>query len=55
MTARVELDGHLSISVSDTGVGIAPENMEMVLSPFAQADSGLDRRFEGTGLGLPLS
>lgn len=55
VTARIEFDGHLSISVADTGVGIAPEYMELVLSPFAQADSGLDRRFEGTGLGLPLS
>ena len=55
VSARIEPDGHLTISVSDTGVGIAPQDMEMVLSPFAQVESGLDRKFEGTGLGLPLS
>ena len=55
VNARIAPDGGLAIDVADNGVGIAPNDMEMVLSPFAQVDSGLDRRFEGTGLGLPLS
>ncbi len=52
---HLEDDGDLSIVVRDSGPGIAPENHEAVLSPFVQADSGLDRKFDGTGLGLPLS
>jgi PAS domain S-box-containing protein len=55
VTAQIGPDGRLEISVADTGVGIAPQDLEMVLNPFAQADSGLNRRFDGTGLGLPLS
>jgi len=52
--AAVDAVGCLVVSVSDTGVGIAPEDMEEVLRPFGQADSCLQREFEGTGLGLPL-
>jgi signal transduction histidine kinase len=44
----------LSISVEDTGIGIAPENMAHVVRPFFQVDSTLGRRHEGTGLGLSL-
>ena len=55
VTSRTGADGQLEIAVADTGVGIAPEDIQMVLSPFSQADGGLDRRFDGTGLGLPLS
>src|SRR5690606_16559336 len=40
---------------SDTGIGIAPEDIEKVLRPFGQVESALARRFAGTGLGLPLS
>jgi PAS domain S-box-containing protein len=41
-------------SVSDTGIGIPPDKMEIILQPFGQADSRLERAYEGTGLGLPL-
>jgi two-component system cell cycle sensor histidine kinase PleC len=41
--------------VTDTGIGIAPADLGRVLQPFAQAESGLNRRYEGTGLGLPLT
>jgi PAS domain S-box-containing protein len=44
-----------SIVVSDTGIGIAPEDLERVLQPFQQVDGSLQRKYEGTGLGLPLS
>ncbi len=56
VTLRAEMDkvGCLVISISDTGVGIAPQDMERVLQPFGQADSSLHRAYEGTGLGLPL-
>ncbi len=55
VSARTEPDGHLSIAVADNGVGIAEKDKAKVLLPFGQADSGLARRFEGTGLGLPLA
>ena len=47
--------GEMELSVTDTGIGIAKDDIEHVLQPFAQADSGLNRKYEGTGLGLPLS
>lgn len=48
-------DGGLLISVSDTGIGIHPDNIERVFTPFQQIDSHLTREHEGTGLGLPLA
>ena len=41
--------------VADTGIGIALEDIPTALSPFKQIDSALNRKYEGTGLGLPLS
>lgn len=43
------------IQVKDTGIGIAPKDIEKVMTPFGQVDSKLSRKYEGTGLGLPLS
>ena len=48
-------DGHFNIIVADTGIGIAPENLNKVFIPFWQAESDDGRRFQGTGLGLPLT
>ncbi len=55
ISARVESDGQLAIAIADTGEGIPAEHLKDVLSPFRQVESGLNRRFDGTGLGLPLS
>jgi signal transduction histidine kinase len=48
-------NGMLEIEVADNGIGIAPEDMPLAMAPFGQVDSTLSRRYEGTGLGLPLS
>jgi PAS domain S-box-containing protein len=50
-----ESDGNVEVAVSDTGIGIAPEDQERVFQPFVQIDSSLSRQHRGTGLGLPLS
>jgi PAS domain S-box-containing protein len=44
----------LRISVSDSGIGISGDGMEQLFTPFSQIDSGLARKFEGTGLGLAM-
>ena len=48
-------DGGIRISVRDTGIGMNEEQLKHALEPFWQADTGLDRAFEGTGLGLALT
>jgi len=56
VTIEAGLDpaGDMAITVRDTGIGIAPEHMSVILQPFGQADAKLERKYEGTGLGLPL-
>ncbi|MFN5857481.1 MAG: hybrid sensor histidine kinase/response regulator, partial [Pseudanabaenaceae cyanobacterium] len=44
----------IRISIIDTGIGIAPENINKLFQPFVQIDSALNRQYEGTGLGLAL-
>jgi signal transduction histidine kinase len=55
VTAEQLPGGGISVSVIDTGIGIDPDDFAKVLAPFGQVDSGLGRKYEGTGLGLPLS
>ncbi|HEY1632841.1 MAG TPA: MHYT domain-containing protein [Rhizomicrobium sp.] len=47
--------GELTIRVVDTGIGIAPQDIAKALEPFGQVDGQLSRKYEGAGLGLPLS
>jgi signal transduction histidine kinase len=51
----VQMDGNVIFSVSDTGIGIAPEDRERIFEDFVQVESSVQKRVKGTGLGLPLS
>jgi signal transduction histidine kinase len=57
VTVRVwsNTDDGFVFQVVDTGIGIAPEDIPTALAPFKQIEGEIDRRYEGTGLGLPLT
>ncbi len=46
---------HFVIVVRDTGIGMSQGDVEKAFQSFGQVDSGLNRKYEGTGLGLPLT
>jgi two-component system cell cycle sensor histidine kinase PleC len=48
-------DGGLDIEVQDTGIGMSTADIAVALQPFAQVESELNRKYEGTGLGLPIT
>ena len=48
-------DGGFVFQIADTGIGIAVKDIPKALAPFRQVDSALNRKYEGTGLGLPLT
>lgn len=54
VTAARDGDG-VMLSVADDGIGIDPADHRKVLRPFEQADNRLSRRYDGVGLGLPLT
>jgi signal transduction histidine kinase/CheY-like chemotaxis protein len=56
VSVRLSHSGENAIfSVADTGIGIAPENSDLIFQEFAQVDGAIQRKFKGSGLGLPLS
>ena len=52
---QLNLENGFAIQITDTGIGIAPENIPKALAPFQQIKSDLDRSNRGTGLGLSLT
>jgi len=48
-------DGGVAIRVADTGVGMSSDEILVALEPFRQIDGKLNRKYQGTGLGLPLA
>jgi signal transduction histidine kinase len=57
VTVRARVDeaaGTIRFSVTDTGIGIAPDNLQLIFEEFSQIEHPLQRKSKGTGLGLPL-
>jgi PAS domain S-box-containing protein len=57
VTVRLQNEGasEFRLEVSDTGIGIAPQNVARLFTEFQQLDSGASKRYQGTGLGLALT
>ena len=53
--AALTKTNELVIAISDTGIGMSKADIATALTPFGQVDSKLARKFDGTGLGLPLT
>lgn len=50
---RIE-NNYVITQVIDTGIGVKPEDMDVLFKPFQQVDTGITRQYEGTGLGLSI-
>ncbi len=53
-TAKEGLHHHLTLTIKDTGIGMSKSTLEGLFTPFKQADSSINRRFGGSGLGLSI-
>lgn len=54
LSSQVEAGQGLIFRISDNGIGMTPSQISVALTPFGQVDGRLQRKYEGTGLGLPL-
>ena len=52
---HLDTDGCVEISVTDTGIGIKPEDLKRIFDPFEQVNGSEGRQHKGTGLGLSLT
>lgn len=50
-----QVEGQLQFAINDTGIGITPTELEQLFQPFYQVHQGLDKKYQGTGLGLTLA
>ncbi|HEX4192385.1 MAG TPA: ATP-binding protein [Stellaceae bacterium] len=48
-------DGSLALVIADTGIGMTEDEIAIALEPFRQVENTLTKKFEGTGLGLPIA
>lgn len=55
VAGKCDESSRIVLSISDTGIGIPQEHQKRIFQPFTQVDTSLARKFDGTGLGLPLT
>jgi signal transduction histidine kinase len=55
LRAEAAGDSGCELHVIDNGIGMTEQEISLAMQPFSQIDNSLSRRFEGTGLGLPLT
>lgn len=55
LTIGTDETDHLMFRIADTGIGIPADKLDLALAPFGQVDSRLSRKYDGVGLGLPLT
>ncbi len=53
--ASVRSADFVTITITDTGIGMTPQEIDTAMRPFGQVESGFNKRHEGTGLGLPIA
>jgi signal transduction histidine kinase len=55
ITAERGVDGSLTLIIADTGIGMTKDEIAIALEPFRQVENALTKKYEGTGLGLPIA
>ncbi|HET8623549.1 MAG TPA: ATP-binding protein [Gemmatimonadales bacterium] len=55
VSGQVRPGDRVAFTVADTGIGISPDDLDRIFQEFSQVENPLQRRAQGTGLGLPLS